>query len=58
MYDDCRAVDVLLRYDRIARAASQPPPSLHFDDFPREVTKRDIAVSAAAARLASAIFDG
>ena len=57
MYDDCRVVDVLLRYDRIARAASQPAPSLHFDDFPREVTKRDITVSAATARLASAIFD-
>jgi hypothetical protein len=57
MYDDCRVVDVLLRYDRIARAATQPAPSLHFDDFPREVTKRDITVTAAAARLASAIFD-
>jgi hypothetical protein len=57
MYDDCRAVGVKLRYDRIARAAAKPAPSLHFEDFPREVLKREIEVSEAAARLASAIFD-
>jgi hypothetical protein len=57
MYDDCRAVDVLLRYDRIARAAIRPAPSLHYDDFPREQHKREITVSAATARLATAIFD-
>jgi hypothetical protein len=57
MYDDCRVVGLRLRYDRIARAAAKPAPSLHYDDFPREVPKRDITVSEAAARLAKAIFD-
>ena len=30
-------------------------PSLEYDDFPREVPKRDIAVGEAAARLANAL---
>ena len=30
-------------------------PSIHFEDYPREVRKREIAVSDAAARLANAL---
>jgi hypothetical protein len=55
MYDDCRAVGVKLRFDRIARAAALPAPSLQFEDFPRDVPKRDITVSDAAAKLANAL---
>ena len=44
-----------LRLDRVARAAVAGPPSLEYDDFPREVPKREIAVSDAAARLANAL---
>ena len=44
-----------LRLDRVARAAVAGPPSLEYDDFPREVPKREIAVSEAAARLANAL---
>ena len=38
-----------------ASAAVRPAPSLAYDDFPREVRKRDIRVSDAAARLAGAL---
>ena len=44
-----------------SRARARPPrgrrpaPSIHFEDFPREVPKRDIRVSDAAARLANAL---
>ena len=31
------------------------PPSLEYDDFPREVAKREIAVDEAAARIANAL---
>ena len=55
MSDDCRAVGAALRLDRVARAAVAGPPSLEYDDFPREVPKRDISVSEAAARLANAL---
>ena len=34
---------------------SEPAPSIHFDDFPREVPKREIEISEAAARLANAL---
>ncbi len=45
-----------LRLDRAARVAvSGRQPSLHFEDYPREVTKRDIRVSDAAARIANAL---
>ncbi len=40
---------------RAARAAVQPPPSIHFEDYPREVRKRGIEVSDAAQRLANAL---
>ena len=43
--------------ERAARAAVQPPPSIRFEDYPREVPKRGIRVSQAARRLAAAIFD-
>lgn len=32
-----------------------PAPSLRYEDFPREIAKRDIEVSDAAARLAAAL---
>ena len=52
---DCAAVGRNLRLERVARAAAAGPPSLEYDDFPREVPKRDISVSEAAARLANAL---
>ncbi len=39
----------------LARAARRPAPSIRFDDFPREVVKRDIEVGEAAQRLANAL---
>jgi hypothetical protein len=56
LYADCRAVGLKLRFDRIARAASAPPPSLHYDDFTHEVDKPEIAVDEAVRRLSDAIF--
>jgi hypothetical protein len=53
--EDCAAVGRNLRLQRIARAAVAGPPSLEYADFPREVPKREIAVSDAAARLANAL---
>jgi hypothetical protein len=55
MRDDCAEVGRVLRLDRIARAAAAGPPSLEYDDYPREVGKREIEVSEAAARLAGAL---
>jgi len=55
MYDDCHTIGVKLRFDRIARAAARPAPSLHFEDYPREVPKREISISEATARLANAL---
>lgn len=55
MHADCLAIGDSLRLERVARAASRPAPSIHFADYPREVPKRDIAVSDAAARLAGAL---
>ena len=59
MYADARAtrdrlerLDVL---DRVARAAVAGPPSLTYDDFPREVPKREIRIDEAAQRLANAL---
>jgi hypothetical protein len=56
LYADCRAVGVKLRFDRIARAATAPPPSLHYDDYAHEVEKPEIKVDEAARRLSAAIF--
>jgi hypothetical protein len=58
MSADCRAVGQNLRLpplQRAADAALTPPPSISFADFPREVGKREIRVSDAAARLAAAL---
>ena len=56
MRADCAEVGRNLRLERaVQKATTEPPPSLHFEDYPREVPKRDIAISDAAARLASAL---
>ena len=59
MHADCEAVGRNLglerRLERAAESAVGPVPSIHFEDFPREVTKRDIEISVAAARLANAL---
>ena len=55
MHADCVRVGRNLRLERAARRAVEPAPSLLFEDYPREVRKRDIAVSDAAARLAAAL---
>ena len=52
---DCAATGRNLRLERVSRAAVAGPPSLEYDDFPRDLAKRDIAVSEAAARLANAL---
>ena len=57
MSADCRAVGdepPSPRARQAAQAAAQPAPSIHFEDYPREVGKREIRVSDAAARLANA----
>ncbi|HET9420288.1 MAG TPA: hypothetical protein VFO49_04055 [Nocardioides sp.] len=43
------------RLARAAEAATAPAPSIHFEDYPREVPKRDIRISEAAQRLANAM---
>ncbi len=55
MHADAEAVGHNLRLERVARAAVEQAPSIHFEDFPREVGKRDIRISDAAARLANAL---
>ena len=55
MYADARATRDRLRLERVARAASRPAPSLTYEDFPREVTKREIRVDEAAQRIANAL---
>ena len=56
MHADCVQVGRNLRLDRISKAAVEGPPSLHFEDYPREVPKRgEVAISDAAARLAAAL---
>ncbi|MCW2834670.1 MAG: hypothetical protein JWN68_2623 [Nocardioides sp.] len=56
MAADCRAVGANLRLERAARAAVRGPRlSLHFEDYPAEIHKREIEVSEAAARLANAL---
>ena len=58
MSADARAVGQNLRlpsFERVARAAANPAPSLRYEDYPREVAKPEIRVSDAAARLASAL---
>jgi hypothetical protein len=55
MRHDARAVGDNLRLERVARAAVAGAPSLDYADFPREVPKREIEVTDAAARLANAL---
>lgn len=58
MYEDCRAAGENLSLPNLAHAAqmaSAPAPSIRFEDYPREVVKKEIEVSDAAARLASAL---
>ncbi len=57
MADDCRATSRHLRLERAALAAVSAPPSLRYEDYPREVAKRDIRISEAAARLSEALYD-
>jgi hypothetical protein len=55
MSADAREVASSLRLERVARAAVQQAPSIHFADYPREVSKSEIQVSAAAARIANSM---
>jgi hypothetical protein len=55
MQVDARATGRNLRLDRVARAAARPAPSIRFEDYPRDVPKRDVPVSAAAQRIANAL---
>lgn len=55
MAADCRQVVSALRLERVVQAASRPAPSIRFEDYPREVAKREIRVDAAAARIANAL---
>jgi hypothetical protein len=58
MAEDCRATTRHLRLERAVRRMGSPAPSIRFEDYPREVAKRDVTVSAAAARLAEALYGG
>jgi hypothetical protein len=53
MYADARATRD--RLESVARPAARPAPSLTYDDFPREVPKREIRIDEAAQRLANAL---
>jgi hypothetical protein len=53
MRADCEAVSS--RLVRAAKKVTEPAPSIHFDEFPREIPKKDIQISAAAQRLANAL---
>jgi len=62
MSSDCRAVEAALHLptrptaaERATRAANRPAPSIRYEDYPREVAKPTLEVSAAASRLAAAV---
>ena len=55
MQADCRAAGANLHLERAAAKVARPAPSIHFDEFPREVPTRDIRVTEAAQRLANAL---
>jgi hypothetical protein len=62
MAGDCRAVERALRLplraaptERAVRALARPAPSLRFEDYPHDVPKGSLTISAAASRLAAAI---
>ena len=54
---DCEATRsrMAAQMDSAARRAVAPAPSIHFDEYPREVPKRDIEISEAAQALAAAV---
>ena len=54
MTADCHALGRNLRLERAVQAAVSTPPSIHFEDYPAEVGKREIRISDAASRLANA----
>jgi len=54
MTTDCEAVRRRLA-DAAAKAV-RPAPSIHYDEFPRDVPKRGLEISEAAQRLGRAIF--
>ncbi len=53
LHHDCEAVN--RRLAQVARKVVQTPPSIHFDEFPQDVPKREVRVSEAAQRLANAL---
>ncbi|MFC6153360.1 hypothetical protein [Nocardioides yefusunii] len=55
MVADARRVASSLDLERAARAAVQEAPSIHFADFPSELPKREITVTAATAALANSL---
>ncbi len=55
MRADCLLAESNLNLERVARRVVEPAPSILFEDFPREIPKREIEYSEAAARLASAL---
>ena len=55
MRADCVETGRNLRLAGVAARAVGPAPSIRYEDFPREVPKREITVSEAAARLAGAL---
>ena len=59
---DCRAVEAALRLPkrrttgrRLSEEAVSTPPSILFEDYPRDVAKPEVAVTEAAARLGAAL---
>ena len=42
-------------WSRAAQKVAETAPSIHFDEFPREIPKKDIQISEAAQRLANAL---
>jgi hypothetical protein len=55
MRADAAAAGRAIKLDRVAEAAAAGAPSLEYDAYPREVTKAEITVDEAAARIANAL---
>ena len=53
LHADCEEVN--RRLASAARRVVETPPSIHFDEFPRDVQKKDIRISEAAQGLANAL---
>ena len=53
LHADCEEVN--RRLVRAAQKVTETAPSIHFDEFPREIPKKDIQISEAAQRLANAM---